>query len=101
MMFAIVLPGPSTSASLATGVVCFLAHAGSASIAIFGRLGGVPVNVTVPVMVDAANATPGHAAVSIRPAVRDNRVAVLRIVVSFERKNRIFAKLYTGPAFGC
>src|SRR5262249_22870934 len=99
MMFAILLPAPSTSASLCTAVVCFLAHAGSASIAIVGSLGAVPVKVTVPVIDDAANATPGHAAVSITPAARDNRVAVLRIVRLLREGKSRLSKLYTGPAF--
>src|SRR5262249_12505522 len=99
MMFAILLPAPSTSASLCTAVVCFLAHAGSASIAIVGSLGAVPVKVTVPVIADAANATPGHAAVSITPAARDNRVAVLRIVRLLREEKSSLSKLYTGPAF--
>jgi hypothetical protein len=47
------------------------------------RVGAVPEKVTVPVMDEAANATPGHAASTIRLVARDTRVAVLRIVVSF------------------
>jgi hypothetical protein len=47
------------------------------------RVGAVPAKVTVPVMDEAANATPGHAAAIIRLAARNTRVAVLRIVVSF------------------
>ena len=56
MMLAIVLPEPSTSISLATGVVCLDAHAGSASMASGFRLGTLPSYVTVPVMVAPANA---------------------------------------------
>ena len=54
MMFPMVLPLPSTSASLGTGAVCFLAHAGSASMVSGLRAGAFPSKVTVPVMVDAA-----------------------------------------------
>src|SRR5262245_6029251 len=98
MMFPIFWPGPSTSISLGTGPVCFFAHEGSASIVIgLIVVGGVPLKVTVPVMEDAANATLGHAAVSIRPAARDNRVAVLRIVDSFVNWEVYFSsRLYTG-----
>jgi hypothetical protein len=82
----IVLPLPSTNISLCTGVACFLAHTGSASIGIERSLGAVPAKVTVPVIdAPAANATPGHAVATIRVAARENRVTVLRIVVSFEK----------------
>src|ERR1043165_5858655 len=89
-MFAMALPGPSTSISFATGPVCFLAHTGSASIAIGLSVGAVPEKVTVPVIVPAAKATPGHAAVTIRLAARVNQVAVLRIVGSLRKTNSDF-----------
>src|SRR4029450_3899625 len=61
MMFPMVLPLPRTSISFGTGAVCFLAHAGSASMASGLSVGTFPSKVTVPVMVEAATATPGHA----------------------------------------
>src|SRR5687767_4087951 len=82
-MFPIVLPGPRTSISLGTGFECFLAHAGSASIASGLRAGTFPANVTVPLMEDAANATPGHTAIATSPAARHKFFAVLRILISF------------------
>src|SRR3954464_1016964 len=60
MMLPIVLPLPRASASFATGPECFLAHAGSASIASGLRAGAFPSKVTDPLTVDAANATPGE-----------------------------------------
>jgi hypothetical protein len=43
-------------------------------------LGGAPAKVTVPVIEDAADATPGYAAANIRTAARENPFAVQRIV---------------------
>jgi hypothetical protein len=54
------------------------------------RVGAVPAKVMVPVMDEAANATPGHAAAIIRLAARNTRVAVLRIVVSFVKVLELF-----------
>src|SRR5688572_22147597 len=53
MMFFIALPAPRVSLSDGTGFGCFLAHAGSASMASAGRLGTFPSKMTVPV-IDAA-----------------------------------------------
>jgi hypothetical protein len=85
-----VFPLPSTSISFSTGVECFLAQTGSASIGIGLSLGAVPANVTVPVIdAPAPYATPGHAAAIVKVAARDIRVAaVKRIVVSFENECR-------------
>ncbi len=55
-----VLPLPRTSISFGTGAECFLAHAGSASMASGLRVGAFPSKVTVPVMDEAARATPGQ-----------------------------------------
>src|SRR5215218_1204993 len=82
-MFPIVLPLPRTSASLGAGVGCFLAHAGSASIASGLRVGAFPSKVTVPATVDAARATPGQTATASSPAATHNVFDVLRILVSF------------------
>src|SRR5512141_3263306 len=60
MMFPIVLPLPRTSISFGTGPECFFAHAGSAFMASGARLGIFPAKVTVPLMVEAADATPGQ-----------------------------------------
>ena len=60
MMLAMVLPLPRISISLATGVECFLAHAGSASMASGLRAGAFPSKVTTPVIDEAAPATPGQ-----------------------------------------
>src|SRR5262245_8485600 len=107
MMFPIVLPLPRTSIGFGTGAVCFLAHTGSASMASGLRLGAVPANVTVPVMVDAAKATPGHTTAAASPAATKNLFAVLRILVSLIMATRRvdaaavahdwnLARLYTG-----
>src|SRR5687768_10971647 len=90
-MFAMVLPLPRTSISLGAGLVCFLAHAGSASMASGLRVGGVPVKVTVPVTDEAAKATLGQSEMAaIDAAARHNRVPVLRIVGSLVIANLVF-----------
>src|SRR6476659_4175287 len=60
MTLPMLLALPRTSISFGTGAVCFLAHAGSASMASGLRVGAFPVKVTVPVMDEAAKATPGQ-----------------------------------------
>jgi hypothetical protein len=71
-------------------------------------VGAFPVKVTVPVIDEAANATPGHAAAA-NAITRDTPFAVLRILASFisgrlphvvetgnRPKNSISSELYTG-----
>jgi hypothetical protein len=82
MMFPIVLPLPSTRASFRTGDVCFFAHAGSASIASGFIAGGFPSKVTVPVTVEAANATPGDIDNASSPATNPKVFPVQRILGS-------------------
>src|SRR6187402_3604701 len=79
MMFPMVLPLPRTSLSLATGVVCFLAHAGSASMESGGSLGAVPLKVIVPVTVEAAKAAPGHADTATSQTASHTLFAVARM----------------------
>src|SRR6476620_5001267 len=88
MMFAMVLPPPRTSISLGAGDVCFLAHAGSASMASGLRAGAFPSNVTVPVMVDAANVTRGHNAAATSATARHNLFPVTRMLGSFVNLTR-------------
>src|SRR5512132_1601517 len=68
MMCAIVFPGPRISDSFGAGPACFLAHTGSASMAIGLSVGAFPAKVTVPVMVDAATATPGEPSIATSTA---------------------------------
>src|SRR4051812_7117325 len=82
MMFAMVLPPPRTSASLGTGAVCFLAHAGSAPMANGWRAGAFPSKVTVPVIVDAATATPGESETAMTPAASHNLFPAQRMLGS-------------------
>src|SRR5882672_10276204 len=82
MMFATVLPLPRTSISFATGPVCFLAQMGSASMAIGLSTGAFPSNVTVPLMVEAATATPGKTNTAASPAASHNLFPVLRMLGS-------------------
>src|SRR4051794_4518172 len=82
MMFPTVLPVPRTSSSLGTGAVCFLAQAGSASIASGLRVGAFPSKVTVPVIDDAAKATPGQSDTATSPAASNNLVPVTRMLGS-------------------
>src|SRR5580765_1524707 len=82
MMFPMVLPLPRDSISLGWGVVCFLAHTGSASMARGLRVGAFPSKVTVPVLVAAAKATPGHANTVTSPAASHNLFPVARTIGS-------------------
>ncbi len=82
MMFPMVLPLPRTSISFGTGSECFLAHAGSASMASGLRAGGFPSKVTVPVMDDAAMATPGQTDIATSPAASHNLFPVTRMLGS-------------------
>jgi hypothetical protein len=45
------------------------------------RLGAFPAKVTVPVIDEAANATPGPIAAATNPAARHNLYTVLRILL--------------------
>src|SRR6476646_1973446 len=81
-MFPMVLPFPRASISLGTGPECFLAHAGSASIVSGLRAGAFPSNVTTPVTVEAANATPGEIDNATSPATKHNVFPVQRILGS-------------------
>src|SRR5262245_15753772 len=83
MMLPMVLPGPRSSASPGTGAVCFFAHAGSASMASGLSVGALPSKVMVPVMVDAAKATPGYIDDATSPATRHNLFPVQRMLRSF------------------
>ena len=47
------LPGPVTTVSVITGVACCLAQVGSFAMSIGFIFGGVPVYVTVPLIVPA------------------------------------------------
>src|SRR5688500_19352273 len=84
MTLAMALPLPRTSASF--GAVfdgCILAHAGSASRASGLRAGGLPSKTTVPVMVDCANAAPGHnTAAAASPAATHHSPAALPMLLS-------------------
>src|SRR5438067_12035142 len=90
--FAIVLPLPRTSVSAGTGPECFLAQTGSASIAIGLRVGGFPSKVMVPVIVEAARATPGHAIIAISHAASRHLFPVQRIIRSL-----VIANLASDP----
>ena len=112
MMFPTVLPLPSTSISFAAGVECFLAQTGSASMASGLSVGAFPSKVTVPVMVEAATATPGQNDTTINPAASHNLFPVARIIGSSVIAKNSFpsspstllspksavGRLYTGPA---
>src|SRR5437762_11590161 len=80
MMLPMLLPLPRTRRSLATGPECFLAHAGSASMASGFSVGAFPSKVTVPVMVDAATATPGEIRNAANPAANKNLFPVQRML---------------------
>ena len=82
MTFPMVLPVPRTSISFGTGVGCFLAHTGSASMASGLRTGGFPSKVTVPVMDEAAKATPGQTDNATSPAASRNLFPVPRMLGS-------------------
>jgi hypothetical protein len=70
MMLPMVLPLPRASISLATGPECFLAHAGSASMASGLRAGAFPSKVMVPVIDEAAFDTPGNTTTATRAAAK-------------------------------
>ncbi len=89
MMFPMALALPRTSISLGTGVECFLAHAGSASMASGLRGGIFPSKVTVPLMVEAATATPGHTDTATSPAASHNLLPVLRMLGSLVIANLV------------
>ena len=83
MMFPMVLPLPRTSISFGTGFpACFLAQTGSASMASGLSAGAFPSKVTVPVMVDAATATPGQTNTATSPAASHNLFPVPRMLSS-------------------
>ena len=82
MMFPMVLPLPRTSISFATGPECFLAHAGSASMASGLRAGAFPSKVTVPVTDEAAKATPGQTDTATSTAASHNLFPVARMLGS-------------------
>src|SRR4051794_19774825 len=83
MTLPIVLPLPRVSISFATGPVCFLAQSGSASIASGLRVGAFPSNVMIPVIVEAAAATPGQKETAINEAARNNLLPVTHMLGSF------------------
>jgi hypothetical protein len=68
MTFPMVLPLPRASISFGTGPECFLAHAGSASMASGLSVGAFPLKVTVPVMDEATTAPPGQTDIATSPA---------------------------------
>ena len=82
MMLPIVLPLPRVSISFGTGAECFFAHAGSASMASGLRAGIFPSKVTVPLMVEAANATPGQNDTATTLAASHNLFPVRRMLCS-------------------
>src|SRR5215213_8383689 len=70
MTLPMVWPLPSTSASPGAGLACFLAQAGSASIARGLSAGGFPSKVIVPVMDAAPKAAAGHNATANNATAR-------------------------------
>ena len=68
---------------------CFLAHAGSASMASGLRAGAFPSKVTVPVTVDAATATPGQTNTATSPAASHNLFPVPRMLSSLVIANLV------------
>src|SRR3990170_7070796 len=101
-MFAMVLPVPRTSISLGGGAECFLAHAGSASMASGLRLGAFPVKVTVPVTDEAAKARPGQTDIATSPAASHTLFPVARMLGSLViRKSRFrrYDRCCIGPAW--
>src|SRR5512132_3483657 len=83
MTLPMVLPLPRTSISFGTGPECFLAHAGSASIASGLSAGAFPSKVTVPVTVEAATATPGQNDTAISPAASHDLFPIPRTIGFF------------------
>ena len=78
-----VLPLPRTSISFGTGFApCVLWHTGSASMASGLRAGAFPSKVTVPVMFERRQPTPGHSDIANSPAASHNRFPVPRMVGS-------------------
>src|SRR2546425_5469944 len=80
MMFPMLLPVPRTNISLGTGAECFLAHAGSASMASGLSAGAVPEKVMVPVTdapaTTARTPTPGPTDTATSPAAKHHLFAV-------------------------
>src|SRR5436190_21675308 len=97
-MFPIVLPLPRSSISFGTGPECFLAHTGSASIVSGFRAGAFPSNVTVPVTVEAATATPGETNTATSVAAGHYLFSVTRMLGSLVIANLVSSSQYTGPA---
>src|SRR6478672_11094781 len=110
MTLPMVLPLPRTSISFGTGAECFLAHTGSASIASGLSVGAFPSKVTVPVMDEAATATPGQNDTVTSAAASHNLFPVPRMlcslvwvsansvsVVSLDSQREV-RRLYTRPA---
>src|SRR5260221_14699189 len=99
MTFAMVLPLRRTSISFSAGVGCFLAHTGSASMASGLSLGAFPSKVTVPVMDEAANATPGESNTATNPASH-TLFPVLRMLGSLIIENLEWGDSTPGHAVG-
>src|SRR5260370_28127370 len=93
-----VLPLPRTSISLSAGVGCFLAHAGSASMASGLRVGAFPSKVTVPVMDEAATATPGQTDIATIPAASHNLFPDTRILDSVAIPNLVIVVIFGAAA---
>src|SRR5258708_1461665 len=89
MTFPMVLPLPRTSISFAAGVGCFLAHTGSASMVSGLSVGAFPSKVTVPVIDEAAKATPGHTTIATSPAARHTLFPVTRMLGSLVDANLV------------
>ena len=100
MMFPMVLPLPRTSISFGTGAECFLAHTGSASMASGLRAGAFPSKVTVPVMVEAAKATPGQTDTATSPAASHNLFPVPRMLGSLVIANLVVPIVIVDAAVG-
>src|SRR5688572_18134362 len=90
MMFPMELPLPRTSASFGAGFPpCFLWQVGSASTESGLRAGGFPSKVMVPLMVDAATATPGQSNTATSPAASHNPFRVPRMFSSLVIANLV------------
>src|SRR5258708_34852103 len=89
MTFPMVLPLPRTSISFSTGAECFLAHTGSASMVSGLRVGAFPSKVTVPVMDEAATATPGQTDIATSPAASHNLFPDTRMLDSLVIANLV------------
>ena len=76
MMFPMVLPLPRTSLWSGTGAECFFLHAGSASMVSGFIVGTFPSKVTVPVTVEAADATPGQPDTATSTAASNNLFSI-------------------------